>query len=89
MLEVEELLPDGGLLVANCRVRHVVRVKVLQRLLEEMLEDKEIDKLGFVVAVDIRDVFGQKLRHIAKVAVRPDLLEARAVGIGRRATRAK
>ena len=77
MLEVKELLPYERVLIADGGVRHRVLVKVLQRLLEEVFENKEVHKLRLVVAIDGGNVFRKLLGHVPKPAASPHLAEAR------------
>ena len=63
-LEVEELLPDQGVLIARSIVGEHVFIDVFQELPKDVVEHQEVDALGRVLLVHGRNVIAEPCRHV-------------------------
>ena len=84
-LEIEELLPDDGFLVAGAVVRHQVLGDFLEELREEVVEHHEVEALGRILRINGGDVVADLGGDVLELfPVVPDLVEEPQVAIGHR-----
>ena len=84
-LEIEELLPDDGFLVAGAVVRHQVLGDFLEELREDVVEHHEVEALGRILRINGGDVVADLGGDVLELfPVVPDLVEEPQVAIGHR-----
>ena len=74
--EVEQLVPDKGVLVTRAVIREDVLAQVFQELAEDVVEHQEVDALGGVLLIHRGDVVAQPIGDIFQlVLIVPNLLK--------------
>ena len=81
-LEVEELLPDEGVLIAGEVVGEDIVTEIGQELVEDVVQHQEVETLGGVFLIDGEDVFAEAVGDVFdEFGIAPDLVEGGEINL--------